>query len=326
MSEFWKHKRVLVTGGTGFIGSHLVEALVARGSRVTVPTRSGRCEFLAKVLGSVDLVHADLANPADCERLCRNQDIVMYLAAKVGGVAFNMAHPGSLLSANLLPFMNTLEAARQAGVERFLVTSSACVYPRVCSIPTPESEGFKDRPEFTNEGYGWAKRMEEFLGEAYHKEFGLAVAIARPYNAYGPRDNFDPASLHVIPALIKRVVDGEDPVVVWGDGSHTRSFIYVSDFVRGLLAVAERYAVARPLNIGADDEISVRELIELIVKISGSRAKIVFDPSKPTGQPRRHCDVTLAAKEIGFRAEVPFSQGLAQTIEWYRGHRASERI
>jgi GDP-L-fucose synthase len=220
--------------------------------------------------------------------------------------------------------MTVLEAARAAGVERFLVSSSACVYPGHCAIPTPEAEGFVGRPEETNEGYGWAKRMEEFLAEAYAREHGMTFRIARPYNAYGPRDNFDPASSHVIPSLIRRVVAGESPLTVWGDGTATRSFLYVEDFARGLLAVAERSPQVGAINLGTDEEVSIRELATLIVELAGASVDLAFDRDQPGGQPRRACDTRLAETLLGFRAATPLREGLARTIEWYRATREDE--
>lgn len=323
---YWDRKKVLVTGGGGFIGSHVVERLLAvgKGARVTVAGRPGpeKRRNLKAVWKDIEFVKAELADPAAALRLCRGQDVVLNMAASVGGVGWNSVHPGSLFRDNVAIGVNVLEAARRAGVGRFLVVSSACVYPRDCAIPTPETEGFRGAPEKTNEGYGWAKRMAEYLGRAYAEEFGMEIAIARPYNAYGPRDHFDPERSHVIAALVKRVCDGESPVKVWGDGSTTRSFLYVEDFARGLLEVAEKYPMADPLNIGADDEISVRDLAALIVRLSGSKAKLVFDPSKPAGQPRRRCDVEKAKAAIGFQARVALPEGLARTIAWYRDHEA----
>ncbi len=319
MSTFWNNKRVLVTGGAGFIGSHLVELLLAQGARVRVPVRTSNKlhSFLDGVHNQVEFMAADLLRSEDCVRVCQDQDIVMQLAAKVGGIEYNIAHPGSIFRDNLLLYMNVLEAARAAAVERFLVVSSACVYPRFCTIPTPEEEGFNERPEPTNEGYGWAKRMEEFLAEAYHREYGMKLAIARPYNAYGPRDNFDPASSHVIPALIRRIVAGENPLQVWGSGKQSRSFLYVEDFARGLMEIAEKYAIADPINLGADEEITIAETVKLISEISGIRPAVHFDTSKPEGQPRRKCNTRKAKEKIGFEAQVSLRDGLKKTINWY---------
>lgn len=317
---FWKNKRVLVTGGAGFIGSHLVEALLARGAQPRVPVREGtRLDFLDACRGSVEFVQADLQRPEDCQSALRQQAIVMHLAGNVAGLEYNIQHPGSIYRDNMIPFLNVIEAARKEGVERFLVTSSACVYPRFCSIPTPEREGFRDRPEPTNEGYGWAKRMQEFVGQAYSREYGMTVAIARPYNAYGPRDNFDPGSSHVIPALLHRILTEDGPLRVWGAGDHSRSFLYVSDFVEGLLAVTEHYAVADPVNLGAEEEVSIRELVFLLLELAGKKEKkVMFDTSQPTGQPRRKCDSTKAQETIHFRARVGLREGLQKTIAWYQ--------
>lgn len=321
--DFYNGKKVLVTGGAGFIGSHLVEMLVARGALVTVPVRSEKSslDFLMSVQPKITIVYADLLDSKRCEEITREQDIVMNLAALVGGIEYNIKHPGSIFRDNIQIFMNVIEAARKAKVERFLVTSSACVYPRHCTIPTPETEGFLNRPEPTNEGYGWAKRMEEFLADAYHNEFGMKIAIARPYNAYGPRDNFKPESSHVIPALIKRVVDGENPLVVWGDGSQSRSFLYVTDFARGLMEVCEKYPESDVLNIGADEETTIKQIVEMIVELAGVKTVIQFDTSKPTGQPRRHCDVTKVKQKIGYQAQVRLRDGLRNSINWYKEHR-----
>jgi GDP-L-fucose synthase len=323
---YWDRKKILVTGGGGFIGSHVVEELLSRsrGARVTIADHAGpvKRRNLAAVWKDVRFVAAELSDPAAARRLCKGQDVVLNLAASVGGVGWNSAHPGSLFRDNMAIGTGVLEAARRADVGRFLVVSSACVYPRDCAIPTPESEGFRGAPEKTNEGYGWAKRMQEYLGRAYAEEFGMEVAIARPYNAYGPRDHFDPERSHVIAALVKRVCDGENPVRVWGDGKTTRSFLYVEDFARGILDVAEKYPKADPVNIGADDEISVADLAALIVKLSGLPSRLKFDPSKPSGQPRRRCDVAKAERELGFKARVSLTEGLAKTIAWYREHEA----
>jgi GDP-L-fucose synthase len=321
---YWDRKKVLVTGGGGFIGSHVVERLlhVGRGVRVTVADHRSdiKRRNLSAVWKDISFKHAQVDEPAAALKLCKGQDVVINMAAKVGGVHYNSVHHASLFRDNMRIGLSMIEAARLARVKRFVVVSSACVYPRDCMIPTPESEGLRDAPETTNEGYGWAKRMQEYLGKAYADEFGLSVAVPRPYNAYGPRDDFDPKRSHVIAALVKRVCDGENPLRVWGDGRSTRSFLYVEDFARGVLEVAENYAKADPLNLGADEEISVKDLAALIVSLAKSPAKIVFDTSKPAGQARRHCDATKARETIGFEARVSLEEGLAKTIAWYREH------
>ncbi|MSU73676.1 NAD-dependent epimerase/dehydratase family protein [Candidatus Kaiserbacteria bacterium] len=322
MSDFYSGKKVVVTGGAGFIGSHAVEMLVERGAQVTVPIRSGtKTDFLEGVRGRVSFVEADLRSRESVDALLKGQEIVMNLAAaKGGGIAHSMKHHGSLFRDNMQPFLQVLDSAREAGVERFLVVSSACVYSRDVTNPTPESEGFLGNPEPANAGYGWSKRMEEYLGQAYAEEFGMKIAIARPYNAYGPRDDFFAEYSHVIPGLIKRIFAGENPLVVWGSGKQTRSFLYVTDFARGLLEVCEKYAVADPLNIGGDEEVSIGELARLLIELSGKHTELQFDTSKPDGQPRRTCDTTKALEKIGYRAGVPLREGLKRSIEWYQAH------
>ncbi len=317
---FWTGRKVLVTGGNGFIGSHLVERLVREGAFVTASSSSEarRFRYLDAVRNDIRTVVGDLADPACAARAVNGQEIVMHLAARVGGIAYNLAHPASIFRDNLAAFMAVIEAARSAGVARFLVTSSACVYPRRCTVPTPEDEGFLDRPEPSNEGYGWAKRMEEFLGTAYERQFDMKVVVARPYNAYGPRDNFAEASSHVIPALIRRVLRGDDPLVVWGDGSITRSFLYVTDCVRGLMAAVERARDASPINIGTDEEVTIADLARIIVGASGRDVRVAFDATRPMGQPRRACDTRRATKLLGFHPEVSLKDGLRATIDWYR--------
>lgn len=321
--SYWAGKRVLVTGGAGFIGSHLVERLVAEDARVTVPLRDEQAlrANLVAVQDRIRLEVADLERWEECLRVVEGHQIVMNLAARVAGIQYNIDHPATMFRDNLAIFLNVIEAARVTRVQRFLVVSSACVYPRECTIPTPEDEGVLGQPEPTNLGYGWAKRMEEFLGHAYAQEYGLSVAIARPYNAYGPRDNFSPESSHVIPALIRRVLEGENPLRVWGSGNQTRSFLHVSDFVEGLLTITERYPQADPVNLGSTEEVTLRDLAQLIVTLCGSIARVEFDLGKPEGQPRRMCDTRKAQGVLGFQAKVPLREGLQSTIEWYRTHR-----
>jgi GDP-L-fucose synthase len=211
-----------------------------------------------------------------------------------------------------------IEAARINAVERFLVVSSACVYPSDAAIPTAETEGFRGEPEPTNGGYGWAKRMAEKLGMYYSQQFGMQVGIVRPYNAYGPRDHFDPKLSHVIPALIKRVLDGENPLQVWGSGNQTRAFLYVEDAARGMINAIENYPKPDPINLGTNEEVSIRELIDMIVNISAVQTEIQFDTNKPDGSPRRNSDNTKAVSLIGFKANTTLKAGLTKTIDWYR--------
>ncbi|MBI4225984.1 SDR family NAD(P)-dependent oxidoreductase [Candidatus Roizmanbacteria bacterium] len=266
--SFWKNKKVLVTGGAGFIGSHLVEKLVKKGSKVMVLDNlsNGKEKNLQAVINKIKIIKGDVSDLETARKACRNQNIVMNLAAKVAGIEYNRIHQATMLAKNLPIAMNIIEAARLEGVERFLVVSSACVYPRNCSIPTPETEGFADEPEPTNGGYGWAKRMAELLGKYYAEEFGMKVAIVRPYNCYGPRDHFDPQTSHVIPALIKRVFAGENPVRVWGSGKQTRAFLFVEDLAEGMMQAVEKYPVPDPINLGTEEEVSIAQLIKKSLK------------------------------------------------------------
>lgn len=318
MQNFWKNKKVLVTGGSGFIGSYVVELLLSEGAIITITTKSGEIKNIEHLNNNIRVIKCDLTDLKEATIACKKQEIVFNLASKVAGIQFNMDHPATMFGDNVTIAKNMMEAALRCNIERFLVTSSACVYTRHCTIPTPEEEGFMDDPEPTNLGYGWAKRVAELFGRFYNTEYGMKVAIARPYNAYGPRDNFDPEISHVIPGIIKRVFDGENPLVVWGSGKQTRSFLYAEDFARGLLAVSEKYPVADPVNIGTDEEVTIGNLAKLIVEISGKKTKIKFDTNKPDGQPRRNCDTKKALEKTGFKARIKLEDGLERTIAWYK--------
>lgn len=318
--DYWRGKRVVVTGGSGFIGSHVVERLLPLAASVVVPTRQeGTPRHLRGVADEVEIMTGDLRSEEFARSVMKGADTAMLLAATVGGIQWNIAHPGSVFRDNMRAYLGSLDGARLEGVGRVLVTSSACVYPRHCAIPTPESEGFRDRPEETNEGYGWAKRMEEYLGQAYTHEFGMSIAVARPYNAYGPRDDFDPVSCHVIPALIRKACDPEsDELLVWGSGNQSRSFLYVSDFADGLIRICERATDAEPTNVGADQETTIGELAKTLVALSETGKKLHFDTSKPEGQPRRHCDTTLLQERYDFQARVSLEDGLRETVRYFR--------
>ncbi len=326
MSNFWKNKKVLVTGGAGFIGSHVVEKLLEKDAKVTVldNLQNGNLNNLKSVSGKFLFIKGDCTDNKTAEKACDGQEIVMNLAARVGGIEYNRTHQAIMMRDNLLIGSVMLEASRKAGVERFLVVSSACVYPRDCKVPTPESEGFLDEPEPTNGGYGWAKRMNEKLGMYYAKEFGMKVGIVRPYNCYGPRDHFDSETSHVIPALIKRLLDGENPVKAWGSGKQTRAFLYVEDLAYGMISAIEKYPVPDPMNLGTDEEISIRELTEKIIKMCSISTKIEFDLTKPDGSSRRNSDNAKVKEILNFNPAINLDEGLRKTIEWYKKNEHKE--
>lgn len=318
--SFWQNKKVLVTGGAGFIGSHVVEGLVAQKAKVRAADnlKLQDCKNLEDVKEEIEFIRCDFLKLEDCLKATEGIEITFNLAAKVGGIEFNIRHPASIFRDNVLMGTNMLEASRINKNERFLVVSSACVYPRFCKVPTPESEGFVGVPEPTNDGYGWAKRMAEIQADVYSREFGMNIAIARPYNTYGPRDHFEPEKSHVIPALIKRLFDGENPLTVWGDGEQGRAFIFVKDTALGLIALVEKYPVADAVNIGTNEEVKIKDLVKMIVDVSGVKTRIFFDTSKASGQPSRNSDNAKAMEKIGFKAETNLREGLEKTIEWYK--------
>jgi GDP-L-fucose synthase len=326
--SFWENKKVLVTGGAGFVGSHVVEMLVQKNAvvRVADNLENSDTSNLVNVKEHFEFLSTDLRDPDGCQMAVDGMDVVLNVAARVGGVSYNSARPASMFRDNMLIGLNVLEAARIHGVERFLAVSSACVYSRDCTIPMRESDGFVGVPERSNEGYGWAKRMAEVQARAYAEEWNMKVAIARPFNSYGPRDQFDTERSHVIPSIIRRTYGGEDPLDVWGDGKQKRSFLYVTDFARGLLELIEKYPVPDPINLGSDEEIGIGDLAAMIVRISGKSPAIRFDSTKPSGQPRRNCDSTKAKEKIGFKAKVGLEEGLTRTMEWYRRSSSGERV
>ncbi len=323
---YFKGRKVCVTGGGGFIGSHVVEQLLALGAEPIVPTRQEAPPLLAHLHGEIDIRSLDLADRQQAANALNGASAVLNLAASVGGIQYNAAHAATVFQANKRTFLNVIDAAERTGTERLLVVSSACIYPRHCIIPTPETEGTTGWPEPTNAGYGWAKRMEEFAAQCYAEEHGLEVAIARPYNAYGPRDNFNPVSSHVLPALILKAFESQDGTLpVWGEGQQSRSFLYVDDLARGLLEVTACYAEADPLNIGEYNEITIGEIAQMIAEIVGARRGIdiqpTFEPTDLTDQPRRNCDTTKLEKILGFQTQVPLRQGLEASIEWFEANR-----
>jgi len=313
--SFYNGKLVLVTGASGLIGSHLIEGLMAQGAKVrtVVHTRP-----LQRFPTHVESLRGDLTSWEDCVKAVKGVDYVLHLAAFVGGVGRNKAHPAGMYTPNILMQTNMLEAARLKDVEYYLYTSSVCLYPGHISLMS-EDKAWEGPPEATNASYGWVKRMGELQCQAYAEEYGMKIAIVRPTNAYGPYDNFDLESSHVIPALIRKAVERQDPYVIWGTGEVSRDFIHARDISRGMMLALEKYHVADPLNLGTGREIKVKDLALLILKLSGyENARIVFDRARPLGQLGRRADTRKAKEKIEFGAQISLEEGLRETIDWYR--------
>ena len=324
--SFWTNKKVLVTGGRGFIGSHLVDSLLAQEARVSVvdldppgpPPGVPACSARR-----LDYCAADLSDPQSCRKVCHGADVIMHLAAKIRSVGYNVHHHGEMFFSNALINLHMLEAARLAGVEHFLSVSTVGVYPSDCAVPTPEEEGFGGDPEASGYGYGWAKRLAEVQARCYAREYGMKIAIVRPANVYGPRMNCNPETAPVVSDQIMKVLAAQDVLQVWGNGEQTRSFTYVSDAVQGMMLAVEKHSVAEPLNIGTGMEVKIKDLIALIVRLSGKNLRIEYDLTKPAGGGRRCPDITKARQLIGYVPKVSLAEGLQETIEWYRGYLAS---
>lgn len=309
-----KHKRVVVTGGAGFLGSAVVDCLAERGcarDAIVVPRRA---EF--------DLVHED-----QVKRLfeVHRPQVVLHLAAVVGGIGANRENPGSFYYQNMVMGAMLMEHARLSGVEKFVAIGTICAYPKFTPVPFKEEDLWSGYPEETNAPYGIAKKALLVQAQAYRDQYGFNAVYLLPVNLYGPRDNFDPKSSHVIPALIKKFVEakerGDDAVEVWGTGRATREFLYVDDAAEGIVKATEHYDGAEPVNLGAGFEISIKELAELIARLSGFEGRLVWNTSQPDGQPRRCLDTARAERFFGFRARTPFEEGLRRTIDWYRSTR-----
>ena len=307
--SFWKNKTFLVTGGAGFLGSFVVEKLEEKGVN----------REIIRIPRSRD---TDLRQWGNCVRVVKDIDIVIHLAAKVGGIGYNQKNPATLFYDNAIMGIQMMEAARQEGVEKFVAVGTICAYPKFTPVPFKEEDLWNGYPEETNAPYGLAKKMMLVQSQAYRQQYGFNSIYLLPVNLYGPRDNFNPESSHVIPALIKKMVDakleGKKEIVVWGTGKATREFLYVEDAAEGLILATEGYNKPDPVNLGSGFEISIRELVELIVELVGFEGEIKWDTSKPDGQPRRCLNVSRAKGEFGFEAEVGFREGLERTIEWYK--------
>lgn len=314
-SRRWDNSSVLVTGGAGFLGSHVVQKLQEQSGREVFAPRSRAY---------------DLRDNMAVIRLFQDTqpDIVIHLAAVVGGIGANRERPGEFFYDNLIMGAQVMEQARLFGVQKFVAVGTVCAYPKFTPVPFREENLWDGYPEETNAPYGLAKKMLLVQAEAYRQQYGFNAIYLLPVNLYGPRDNFDAASSHVVPALIKKCFDAidnqHDEIVVWGDGSPTREFLYVEDCAEAIVLAIERYDKPEPVNIGAGFEMSIKDLVHLIADLTGFRGRITWDTSKPGGQPRRCLDVTRAEGEFGFRARTSFEDGLRRTIEWYRHYRQEQ--
>lgn len=304
---FWKDKRVLVTGGHGFLGRHLLTALGLLGADVHAPPKE-----------KLDL----LQEPALARVLGTNvYDLVIHLAAVIGGIGRNAIDPGRIFRDNMLMGMNVIHCAHLYGVPKVVCLGSICAYPKFCDIPFQECDLWNGYPEETNAPYGFAKKMLTVMSDAYRKQYGLNSIVIYPSNLYGPYDHFDLETCHVIPAMIRKFTEARNAraasVTLWGDGSATREFLYAPDCVEGILLAAEHYDSSEPLNLGTGAEISIAELAELIRRMTGYEGSVVYDTTRPNGQPRRRVDATRAQRLIGFSPATSLADGLSRTVDWY---------
>lgn len=313
-NSFWQDKRVCVTGGAGFLGSFVTKKLQERGAKeVFIPT-----------IEKYDLVQIDSIRQMYDDS---NPDIVIHLAAMVGGIGANLEHPADFFYGNLMMGVQLIHEAWKRGIEKFVALGTICAYPKFTPIPFKEDDLWNGYPEETNAPYGLAKKMLLVQSQAYRQQYGFNSIFLMPVNLYGPRDNFNPQSSHVIPALIRKCLEakaaGQPSIEVWGDGSPTREFLYVEDAAEGILLATEKYNGSEPVNLGSGMEISIKDLVTLIARLTGYEGKLVWDTSKPNGQPRRRLNVERAEREFGFKARVGFEEGLRRTIEWYQGQMSS---
>lgn len=311
MSHFWADKCVVVTGGSGFLGSFVVEKLTERGAgRVVVPRKR---EYDLREKEAIQQLLSD-----------SRPDLVIHLAATVGGIGANRAHPAEYFYENLMMGTQLLHESWRAGVGKFVAIGTVCAYPKFTPIPFREDDLWLGYPEETNAPYGLAKKMMLVQSQAYREQYGYNSIYLLPVNLYGPRDSFDLQNGHVIPMLIRKFVEakqrGDDHVVAWGDGSPTREFLYVEDAAEGIALAAERYNASDPVNLGSTFEIQIKELTERIAAATGFTGRVVWDTSKPNGQPRRKLDVSRAERSFGFRSATTFEEGLRRTVEWYLAH------
>jgi GDP-L-fucose synthase len=314
--SFWEDKRLVVTGGAGFLGSFVVQKLRQRGCEHIVAPRSNE----------YDLRDRDVIIRLYTEA---RPEIVIHLAAIVGGIGANRANPGRFFYDNAIMGIQMMEYARQFGVEKFVAVGTVCAYPKFAAVPFKEEELWNGYPEETNAPYGLAKKMMLVQAQAYRTQYGFNAIYLLPVNLYGPGDNFDLDTSHVIPALIRKCVEAkenkDDQIVLWGDGSPTREFLYVEDATEGIVKATEKYDGSEPVNLGTGEEISIRDLAQMIAEEVGFSGSIVWDKSKPNGQPRRCLDTSRAREYFGFQAQYAFREGIAKTVDWFMVHRPNNR-
>jgi GDP-L-fucose synthase len=305
--NFWEDKTVLVTGGTGFLGTHVVQQLKKRNPKKIIAPSSK--EY-------------DLTKKRNITRIVKGIDVVIHLAAKVGGIGYNMVNPGSMFYENIFMGVNLMEESRKASVKKFVGIGTVCAYPKFAKIPFREDDLWNGYPEEINAPYGLAKKMLLVQGQAYKKQYGFNSIHLIPVNLYGPGDKFHPEISHVMPALIRKFEEartlGKKEVEIWGTGKATREFLYVEDCAEGILLATERYEKTDPVNLGSGEETSIKQLAKIISTLCDYKGKIVFNTEMPDGQPRRKLDTSKAKKEFGFSANTPLMQGIKTTIEWYR--------
>jgi len=312
-----KSDRIAVTGAGGFLGGFVLEQLARRGYTNILPVR--RKDY-------------DLTHEADADRLYTDlrPDVVVHLAAEVGGIGANRENPGRYFFANMAMGLHLIEGARKHGVKKFVQTGTICAYPNLTPVPFKESDLWNGYPEITNAPYGIAKKSLLVMCQAYRQQYGLNAIYLLPVNLYGPRDNFDLRTSHIIPAIIRKCVEardrGDKEIIAWGTGSASREFLYVEDCADGLVTAMERYDSPEPMNLGNGKEVTIRQAIETIARLVGFTGKITWDATKPDGQPRRALDVTRAKREIDFEAKTSFEEGLRKTIDWFVKHRAEARL